>query len=221
MKAKFGTDEKIFWICPLVEESEKIDLTDVKQRYDEFCKIFGENRVSFIHGKMKEKDSIMEEFVKNSEKKILIATTVVEIGIDVKDATIMIIEHPERFGLSQLHQLRGRVGRNDRQAYCILLYNHKKLGANGIKRLNVMCNSSDGFEIAEQDLKIRGIGELLGLKQSGNEDFIVADLDRDYDLLIQASNLAKQIIDKNEIKQYLDLLYLFDYVSLLDRRVWN
>ncbi|MDR2760851.1 MAG: ATP-dependent DNA helicase RecG [Rickettsiales bacterium] len=221
LRKKFDADEKIFWICPLAEESEKIDLINVKARYGEFCKIFGEDRVSFAHGKMKEKDSAMEEFVKNDRKKILIATTVVEVGIDARAATVMVIEHPERFGLSQLHQLRGRVGRNDKESFCILLYDHKNIGQKSLKRLLIIRETNDGFRIAEEDLKLRGVGEILGVRQSGDADFLIANLNENMDLLMEANALAKKIADSGSAAKYKDLLYLFDYANYFDRDILN
>ncbi len=220
-KIKYG--EKVYWICPLVEESENMDLTDVKNKYDEFCEIFGEGNIAFIHGKMKEKekDTIMEEFCNNNQKKILISTTVIEVGIDVKDATIIIIDHPERFGLSQLHQLRGRVGRGDKQSYCILLCDYKNCGKNTIRRLNIMRSTDNGFTIAEEDLKIRGIGEVIGVKQSGQQDYLVADLDEDYGLMEQAMYLVQNICKKGEFEKYKLLLNLFGYMGFLKKEILN
>ena len=219
IKEKNG--EKVYWICPLVDENENSDLTDVKNKYNEFCSIFGKEKVSLIYGKMKEKDEVMEDFCNNEERKILIATTVIEVGVDVKDATIIVIEHPERFGLSQLHQLRGRVGRGDKQSYCILLYDDKKIGKNTIKRLNIMKATNNGFTIAEEDLKIRGVGEVLGLKQSGCQDYIIADLNTDFYLFEKAIYTAQNIIKNGKIKDYKLLLYLFGYIDLLDRNIIN
>ena len=215
IKEKIKNDEKVYWICPLVEESENMELTDVKNKYDEFCEIFGSEAVSLIHGKMKEKDkdTIMEEFCDNENKKILISTTVIEVGIDVKNATVIVIDHPERFGLSQLHQLRGRVGRGDKQSYCILLYSNKNGGKNTLRRLNIMRSTTNGFTVAEQDLKIRGIGEVMGLKQSGQQDYVVADLSDDFDLLERAIYYAQNIIKNNEVSKYSLLLYLFGYAN--------
>lgn len=215
------TNEKIFWICPLVEETENIDLSNVEDKFKEFCGIFGDDKVAFIHGKMKEKekDAIMEDFCKkDTTKRILIATTVIEVGIDIPEATLIIIEHPERFGLSQLHQLRGRVGRGDKQSYCIFLYNSSKMGANSFKRMSIMKNTTDGFKISEEDLKMRGIGEVLGLKQSGDDEYFVADLDRDFSLFELAMEESERIIKNNELKQYILLLYLFDYVDFIKNR---
>lgn len=215
IKEKIKENEKIYWICPLVEESEHLNLTNVKNKYEEFCSIFGSESVSLIHGKMKEKekDTIMEEFCNNDNKKILISTTVIEVGIDVKNATIIVIDHPERFGLSQLHQLRGRVGRGDKQSYCILLYDLKNCGQNTLKRLHIMKNTTDGFDIAEQDLKIRGIGEVMGIKQSGQQDYLIANLDNDFELLEQAIDYTQKIVQNNEISKYNLLLQLFGYAN--------
>ncbi len=219
IREKIKNNEKIYWICPLVEESENIELTDVKNKYEEFCKIFGESAVSLVHGKMKEeeKNTIMEDFCVNPNKKILISTTVIEVGIDIKDATVMVIDHPERFGLSQLHQLRGRVGRGDKQSYCILLYNHKNGGQNTLRRLNIIRSTNNGFTIAEQDLKIRGIGEVMGLKQSGQQDYLVADLNNDFGLLEQAIHYSQQIIKNNNINKFINLLHIFGYGTLYQK----
>lgn len=224
VKNKIENGEKIYWICPLVEETENMDLSNVEKKYTEFCQIFGNETVSFIHGKMKEKekDEVMEEFSDtNSSKKILIATTVIEVGIDVKDATVIIIEHPERFGLSQLHQLRGRVGRGDKQSYCILLYDSSKISKTTVRRMQIMKNTNDGFIIAEEDLKIRGIGDIVGLKQSGIKDYKVADLDRDFDLLQEASILAENIVNEGKARNYVMLLYLFNYMDYLRSELMN
>jgi len=150
-----------------------------------------------IHGQLKanEKEKIMKKF-KEEDYCLLVATTVIEVGIDVKEATILIVEHAERFGLAQLHQLRGRVGRNNIKSTCILLY-HKNLGENAKKRIKIMKKTNDGFQIAEQDLKIRGPGELLGKKQSGQPSFLIADLSFDADLL-------------DDVRRYVDLILLND-----------
>lgn len=223
IREKLLNNEKIYWVCPLVEESENIDLTNVKNKYEEFCKIFGEENVDFIHGKMKEeeKDKIMEKFYNSIYGKILISTTVIEVGIDVKDATIIIIEHPERFGLSQLHQLRGRVGRGEKQSYCILLYNEDNCSKNTIRRLNIMRSTNNGFVIAEEDLKIRGIGEVMGIKQSGQQQYRIADLDRDFDLLRQATYYVDNILKNNLIKNYSVLLDIFGYKNYINSGLLN
>lgn len=206
---------KVYWICPLVEESEKSDLAAVEERFEHFKKIFGKH-VAMVHGRMKadEREDIMEEF-KNGEVDILIATTVVEVGVDVKDATVIVIEHAERFGLSQLHQLRGRVGRNDKQSSCILLYHG--LGEIAKERLKIMRESNDGFRLAEEDLKLRGGGDVLGTKQSGTPAFRIANLFEHFDLFMVANDDAKLIInndpqlDSKRGQALRVLLYLFEH----------
>ena len=161
---------KIYWVCPLVEESESIDLAAAEERHADLRQYFGDD-VALVHGRMKaaEKDAAMGRF-KAGEAHILVATTVIEVGVDVPDATIMVIEHAERFGLAQLHQLRGRVGRGDKSSACVLLYKGP-LGETAKARLKVMRDTDDGFRIAEEDLKLRGGGELLGTRQSGLPGF--------------------------------------------------
>ena len=146
--------EKLYWICPLVEEQEKSDLTAVESRYKEFQQFFGKDKVAMIHGKMdsNQKDKAFQSF-KNGDAKILVATTVIEVGVDVPDSTIIVIEQSERFGLAQLHQLRGRVGRGEKQSKCVLLYSSYQVNETSLSRLDVMRSSNDGFYIAEQDLK--------------------------------------------------------------------
>ncbi|MDR1494634.1 MAG: ATP-dependent DNA helicase RecG, partial [Rickettsiales bacterium] len=201
MKKKIEENEKIYWICSLVEENDNSYLSDVKSKYEEFCNIFGRDTVAFIHGKMseKEKDSVMEDFCNHDDKKILVSTTVIEVGIDVRDATVIVIEHPERFGLSQLHQLRGRVGRGDKQSYCVLLHDAIRCPESALLRLKIMRSTDDGFSIAEKDLKIRGIGEVIGSRQSGVHSYIFANLSRDFVLLEQAIVSARNIINENAI----------------------
>jgi ATP-dependent DNA helicase RecG len=246
--------EKIYWICPLIEESEKTDLAAAEERFADLNKIF-KGRVGLMHGRMKadEREKVMINFrgiegtnIDSSEANarssgaqnrsiqdiredsstrttsksstgidILVATTVVEVGVDVPDATVIIIEHAERFGLSQLHQLRGRVGRNDKQSSCVLLYHG--LGEIAAERLKIMRESNDGFRLAEEDLRLRGGGDLLGTKQSGMPDFKVANLYEHFDLLKAANNDAREIVKNdpqlesprgNALK---NLLYLFGY----------
>ena len=222
LKRVLEKGEKIFWVCPLIEESEESYMANVETRYEQFKGIFGAKSVGLVHGKMKAdaKEKIMENFVKSDGKiKILIATTVVEVGVDVPDATVMVIENTEHFGLSQLHQLRGRVGRSDKKSYCILLYG--KVGEAGLKRLEIIRKTNDGFLIAEEDLKIRGAGEMLGTRQSGLPSYKVANLNYDYDLLSKASQDARLFLEKDEKmtsergKAVRILLYLFGYDSSL------
>ena len=225
IKEKIKENEKIYWICPLIDESENLPATPVFQRYEEFKKFFKEEELGLLHGKMteEEKDKIMADFSdKNGLAKILVSTTVVEVGVDVPDATIIIIESPERFGLSQIHQLRGRVGRGDKQSYCILFY--EKLTNSLRKRMEILKNSSDGFYIAEEDLKLRGSGEMLGVKQSGYQEYLIANLSTHYTLLLQASKLAKQIVkDKNLLnsESIKTLLQMFSYDETFNRDIFN
>ena len=209
---------QIYWVCPLIEESEKLDLKAAEDRALYLKNIFGD-QVGLIHGKMKnaEKDEIMDRF-KANEIKILVATTVIEVGMDVPNASIMIIEHAERFGLSQLHQLRGRVGRGTDEANCILLYS-APMGDVAKKRLQTMRESEDGFYIAEQDLKLRGTGDLLGTKQSGMPDFKTVNFEHHQDLLYEAYSLVQDIIANNKIKNYRPLLELYN--QNLDREYYT
>ncbi|WP_376704298.1 ATP-dependent DNA helicase RecG [Mesorhizobium sp. ISC25] len=188
--------QKIYWICPLVEESEEIKLMSAEDRFASLKPLFGD-RVGLVHGRMKgaDKDEAMRAF-KQGGTRILIATTVIEVGVDVPDATIMVIEHAERFGLAQLHQLRGRVGRGDKPSSCVLLYKDP-LGETAKRRLSVMRETEDGFRIAEEDLKLRGEGELLGTRQSGTPGFQVARIEAHADLLEAARDDARLILSRD------------------------
>ena len=172
---------KIYWVCPLIEESEALDLAAAVERWEALSSLFP-GKVGLVHGKLKavEKDAVMDQFI-NGPIDILIATTVIEVGVDVPAASVMVIEHAERFGLSQLHQLRGRIGRGNQSATCLLLY-AQSLTATGRKRLEIMRQTNDGFLISEEDLKLRGSGELLGTKQSGLPRFRIADFTSNPDL---------------------------------------
>lgn len=206
---------RAYWVCPLVEESEVLDLSAAEERHQILQDTFGD-RVGLIHGRMKpgDKDAVMEKFVRG-DISILVATTVIEVGVNVPAATIMIIEHAERFGLAQLHQLRGRVGRGDEQSYCFLVYT-TPTGATARERLQIMRQTEDGFLIAEKDLELRGSGEILGTRQSGLPEFRLADLSSHSDLLLTARDDAKLIIDRDpELKSPRGeslrvLLYLFE-----------
>ncbi|MCJ2073355.1 ATP-dependent DNA helicase RecG [Methylobacterium sp. J-030] len=188
--------ERVYWICPLVEESEFIDLAAAAERFDDLKQHFGA-AVGLIHGKMPgpEKDAAMARFVAG-ETELLVSTTVVEVGVDVPEATIMVIEHAERFGLAQLHQLRGRVGRGSRASSCLLLY-RGPLGQVSRARLEMMRSSEDGFRIAEADLKLRGEGEVLGTRQSGLAAFRLARLESDGALLEAARDDARLIVERD------------------------
>ncbi|WP_457578998.1 ATP-dependent DNA helicase RecG [Ensifer adhaerens] len=196
LDAALRQGKKAYWICPLVEESEAVDVMSAEERYEGLAKRFG-NSVGLVHGRMNgaEKDAVMLAF-KNGEIRLLVATTVVEVGVDVPDATIMVIEHAERFGLAQLHQLRGRVGRGDEASTCILLYKGP-LGETGRARLSILRDSEDGFLIAEEDLKLRGEGELLGTRQSGTPGFRIASLEAHGDLLEIARKDAAYVIERD------------------------
>ena len=188
--------KKAYWICPLVEESDVSDLMSVEERHAMLTSRFGD-RVGLVHGRMSgaDKDEVMRRF-KGGELRLLVATTVIEVGVDVPDATIMVIEHAERFGLAQLHQLRGRVGRGDEASTCLLLYKGP-LSENGRARLNIMRETEDGFLIAEEDLKLRGEGELLGTRQSGTPGFQLASLEAHADLLETARKDAAYILSQD------------------------
>ncbi|AGB71161.1 ATP-dependent DNA helicase RecG [Rhizobium tropici CIAT 899] len=196
LKSALSEGKKAYWICPLVEESEESDLMSVEERHETLIKALGPG-IGLIHGRMSgpEKDAVMMAF-KNGEIRLLVATTVVEVGVDVPDATIMVIEHAERFGLAQLHQLRGRVGRGDEASTCILLYKGP-LGETGHARLSIMRETEDGFRIAEEDLKLRGEGELLGTRQSGTPGFRIASLEAHADLLEIARKDAAYLIERD------------------------
>ena len=190
---------QIYVVCPLVENSEMMDnLNSVEKIYNEYTSSeLGKYRIAYLHGKMKpkEKDDIMLRFSKG-EYDILISTTVIEVGVDVPNATCMIVEDSDRFGLAQLHQLRGRVGRGEHESYCILKTKNK--GKTALERLKIMESSSDGFYIANEDLKLRGPGDFFGIRQSGLPEFKLADLLKDINVLKLAINAAKEILDEDE-----------------------
>ena len=215
LKRKIEQGTRAYWVCPLVEESEKSDLSAATERYEMLHREFGDI-VGLIHGKMKEteKDAIMEAF-KQGTKKLLVATTVIEVGVNVPEATIMVIEHSERFGLAQLHQLRGRIKRGYEAGSCLLLYSYP-LSAVSRERLNIMKQTEDGFYIAEKDLELRGGGEILGTRQSGFTTFKLADMSYHQDLLIKARDDVQQILktdpklETERGKALKILLYLFE-----------
>jgi ATP-dependent DNA helicase RecG len=192
---------QVYFVYPLIQESEKIDLKNLEEGYDNICKAFPLCKVSKVHGKMKpaEKDAEMQRFARG-ETQILVSTTVIEVGVNVPNASVMVIENAERFGLSQLHQLRGRVGRGADQSYCILVTKYQ-LANETKKRIQIMVDSNDGFEIAEQDLKLRGPGDLEGTQQSGMAfDLKIANLAKDGIILQMARQAAQEIVD-NDIDQ--------------------
>jgi ATP-dependent DNA helicase RecG len=205
---------KIYWICPLVDESELTDLAAATARYESLSKLFGP-RVGLVHGKMKgaERDAVMASFA-GAGIDLLVATTVVEVGVDVPAATIMVVEHAERFGLAQLHQLRGRIGRSDKPSSCLLVYT-PPLSATAKARLSILRESDDGFRIAEEDLRLRGAGEVLGTRQSGMPELRLADLAVHGDLLATAREDTKLILTRDPTlstprgEALRTLLYLF------------
>ncbi|HEX3102687.1 MAG TPA: ATP-dependent DNA helicase RecG, partial [Pyrinomonadaceae bacterium] len=187
-------------VYPLIEESAKLDLKAATIMYEDLrTQIFPHLKVGLLHGKMKtvDKEAVMKEFV-SGDLNILVSTTVIEVGVDVSNASLMIIEHAERFGLSQLHQLRGRVGRGADQSYCVLLTGFKKTAV-AKERLGIMEQTSDGFKIAEKDLEIRGQGEILGTRQSGIQNFKMGNIARDLDILIAARNEAESYLTKHRM----------------------
>lgn len=204
---------KVFWVCPLVEDNEDLTAVAAEHRYDELKKDF--TCVGLVHGQMPKdkRDAIMAEFADpKSNIKILVATTVIEVGIDVPDATIIVIENAERFGLAALHQLRGRVGRGDAQSFCILLYGNN-ITPDGLKRLDVLVETDDGFVIAEQDLMMRGVGELLGTRQSGWINYNFVDYRAHRDLFKLATRAASEMTAPEQWVQ--DFMYIFNRNGVL------
>ena len=198
IRKQINEGRQVYIVYPLIKESEKIDIKNLEEGYELVCAEFPECRVSKVHGQMKpvEKDAEMQRFV-NGETQIMVATTVIEVGVNVPNASVMVIENAERFGLSQLHQLRGRVGRGADQSYCILVTSYK-LSEETRKRLEIMVQTNDGFEIAEADLKLRGPGDLEGTQQSGVAfDLKIADIARDGQLLQYVREIASGIIEKD------------------------
>jgi ATP-dependent DNA helicase RecG len=206
---------RVYWVCPLVDENEDLDVAAATERAEVLRQFFG-GKVGLVHGKMKgaEKDSAMEAF-QRGETQILVATTVIEVGVDVPEATIMVIEHAERFGLAQLHQLRGRVGRGGAKSTCLLLYK-APLGEVAHARIEIMRDTEDGFRIAEEDLRLRGEGEVLGSRQSGTPGFRLAVIELHAELLAAARDDAQLIHGRDPELQgergaaLRDLLYLFE-----------
>jgi len=186
-----------YWVCPLVEESEKLQLRAAQESHAELAALLPELTIGLVHGRMKaeEKAAVMAEF-KAGRLNLLVATTVIEVGVDVPNAALMVIEHAERYGLAQLHQLRGRVGRGARESTCLLMFG-EPLSDSAKRRLRILKENTDGFAIAREDLKLRGPGEFLGARQSGQQILRFADLDTDLDLLEVARNMAEELIDKH------------------------
>ena len=208
LKLQINSGAKVFWVCPLVAESDTSDMTAAHARYDALKKIFP--HAGLVHGQMdkKQRDTVMAQFADdNSDMRLLVATTVIEVGIDVPRATIIVIENAECFGLAALHQLRGRVGRGNMQSYCILLYGNNT-STDGMKRLDVLTKTDDGFVIAEQDLIMRGTGELLGTRQSGWINYHFVDYAHHRDLFKLAAAAARDMVAPSDTVR--DLMFIFD-----------
>ena len=196
IRQQVGAGRQVYIVFPLIEENEKTDLKNLEKGYESLCQIFPEMRIGKVHGRMKPKDkeTEMQKFARG-ETQILVATTVIEVGVNVPNASVMVILDAQRFGLSQLHQLRGRVGRGAKQSYCLLITPHA-LATETRKRINIMCDTNDGFRIAEADLKLRGPGDLEGTQQSGMAfDLKIANIARDGQLVQMARDEAQKIID--------------------------
>jgi ATP-dependent DNA helicase RecG len=216
VKKEINEGNQVFWVCPLIEESKKIDHQSSVKKFEYLNKLFP-NKVGLLHGKIvnEEKEKILNKFL-NKEYLILVSTTIIEVGIDFPNANVIIIENANKFGLSQLHQLRGRVGRGSKQASCILMFK-SNLSVNAKKRINILKNSNDGFEISEEDMKLRGFGDLLGFKQSGVKNFRLADPVHNEDLFILADKEVREIENQNlNIKRYKPLLKLYDQADIIN-----
>ena len=216
IKSEIKIKNQIFWVCPLIEESKKIDHQSSIKRYKELAKLFG-NKVGLLHGMLdkKEKNEILLKFL-NRDIDVLVSTTVIEVGIDFPNASVIIIENANKFGLSQLHQLRGRVGRGNKQSYCILVYK-SNLSENAKKRINILKKTTDGFKISEEDMKLRGYGDVLGFKQSGMQSYRLADPVINEDLFLLAEKEAKNIeIENKNLNNYMPLLKLYDRADILN-----
>ena len=216
VKKEIKEGNQIFWVCPLIEESKKLDHQSSVNKYKFLSKLFP-NDVALLHGKIEndEKEKILNKFLKK-EYSILVSTTIIEVGIDFPNANVIIIENANKFGLSQLHQLRGRVGRGKKQASCILMLK-SNLSINAKKRINILKNSNDGFEISEEDMKLRGFGDLLGFKQSGIKNFRLADPIQNEDLFLMAEKQIKKIeVEGINIDKYKALLKLYDQADIIN-----
>ena len=214
IKKEILLNRQIFWVCPLIDKSKKLNYSSAISKYKLIEKIFPGN-VGLIHGNIKknEKDNVLKKFLKKSIK-ILVSTTIIEVGINFPDASLIIIENSNKFGLSQLHQLRGRVGRGEVNSYCILLYKNN-LSDNAKKRLKVLKNNNNGFLIAEEDLKIRGHGDLLGYQQSGIKNFRFADPIHHKDLFLYAEKKLKELTN-SDFEKYNDLIKLQDRAEIIN-----
>jgi ATP-dependent DNA helicase RecG len=216
IKKEINNGNQIFWVCPLIDVSKKLDHESAVQKYEYLNKIFP-NQVALLHGKTNpiEKEKILYQFLKK-QFKILVSTTIIEVGIDFPNANVIVIENANKFGLSQLHQLRGRVGRGSKQSSCILMFK-SSLTENAKKRLNILKKSTDGFNISEEDMKLRGFGDILGFKQSGLKIFKLADPVHNSDLFEIAEHEIKQMEKSNkDLSKYKILMKLYDQADILN-----
>ena len=216
VQKQISQKNQVFWVCPLIEESKKVDHQSSVKRFHELKKIFI-NKVGLLHGALskEDKNKILLDFL-NKKIDILVSTTVIEVGIDFPSANVIIIENANKFGLSQLHQLRGRVGRGDKESYCILMFK-SNLSQNAKKRINILKETTDGFKISEEDMKLRGYGDLLGFKQSGMQSFRLADPVLNEDLFLLADKEVKKIENEgHNFKKYMTLLKLYDRADILN-----
>ena len=216
IKKEIQLGNQIFWVCPLIEESKKIDHSSAIKKSEHLKKIFP-NEVYLLHGKttIEEKEEILNKFLRN-EFKILVSTTIIEVGIDFPNANVIIIENANKFGLSQLHQLRGRVGRGNKESSCVLMFK-SNLSENAKKRINILKDSNDGFKISEEDMKLRGFGDILGFKQSGIKNFKLADPIHNHNLFILAEKEIKRIEnEKEDIGRFKPLIKLYDRADIIN-----
>ncbi len=216
IKKEINLGNQIFWVCPLIEESKKLDHTSAVNKFEFLKKLFP-NQVLLLHGKTEidEKEKILNNFQKNKFQ-ILVSTTIIEVGIDFPNANVIIIENANKFGLSQLHQLRGRVGRGNKESTCILMFK-SNLSENAKKRINILKQSNDGFLISEEDMKIRGFGDILGFKQSGIKNFKLADPVHNSDLFLLAEKEIKRIENSNEdFTKFKPLIKLYDRADIIN-----
>ncbi|MEO6190328.1 MAG: ATP-dependent DNA helicase RecG, partial [Saprospiraceae bacterium] len=221
MKEQIAMGRQVYVVYPLIEESETLDIENLQLGYDKLMEYFPipQYQISVVHGKLKSKDKNMEMIrFASGRADIMVATTVIEVGVNVPNATVMVIENAERFGLSQLHQLRGRVGRGSDQSYCILM-TADKLGKDSFARMKILCSTNDGFKIAEEDLKLRGPGDLSGTKQSGLVELKVSDIVRDQAILISANKLAETIIERDPLLELPINRMLKNFVGDQGRRI--
>ena len=218
IKAEIDKGRQVYVVYPLIKESEKMDMQDLENGYEELCRVFPTLRIAKVHGQMKsaEKDAVMEDFV-SGKTQILVATTVIEVGVNVPNASVMVIQNAERFGLAQLHQLRGRVGRGAEQSYCILVTKYQ-LAKETMQRINIMCDTNDGFEIAEADLKFRGPGDLEGTQQSGMAfNLHIANIARDGQLVQLARDTANRILDEDPTQSRPDYVAMWKHLHELNQ----